>query len=145
MVTGKQEAYKKSLIKKLHVIKSQLGLSDYQYGALLDSFGVESSKDMSIDDLLRAISLINGIEPGEDPWRQRCKDAIRAYLSCINKNESDAYIQGMACRASGYDDFYKIPTSRLRDISYEFRRKAKISANVTKLVKNDVDYVSFLN
>jgi hypothetical protein len=145
MITSKQEAYRKSLIKRLHTVKSEIGLTDDQYRAVLSGFGVESSKQLSIDELLRAIELLQTRNPDDDKWRKRCIAAIGAYLRVTNRKENTDLIKGIACKASGYANFNKIPTSRLRDIYYEFSRKAKLTANITKMVNNDIDYVSSLN
>lgn len=145
MITSKQEAYRKDLIKRLHAAKTEIGLTDDQYRAMLSGFGVESSKQLSIDELIRAIELLQTRNPDDDKWRKRCIAAIGAYLRVTNRKENTDLIKGIACKASGYANFNKIPTSRLRDIYYEFTRKAKLTANITKMVNNDIDYVSSLN
>lgn len=145
MITSKQEAYRKNLIKRLHAAKTEIGLTDDQYRAMLSGFGVESSKQLSIDELIRAIELLQTRNPDDDKWRKRCIAAIGAYLRVTNRKENTDLIKGIACKASGYANFNKIPTSRLRDIYYEFTRKAKLTANITKMVNNDIDYVSSLN
>lgn len=145
MITSKQEAYRKNLIKRLHAAKTEIGLTDDQYRAMLSGFGVESSKQLSIDELIKAIELLQTRNPDDDKWRKRCIAAIGAYLRVTNRKENTDLIKGIACKASGYANFNKIPTSRLRDIYYEFTRKAKLTANITKMVNNDIDYVSSLN
>ena len=145
MITSKQEAYRKNLIKRLHAAKTEIGLTDDQYRAMLNGFGVESSKQLSIDELIKAIELLQTRNPNDDKWRKRCIAAIGAYLRVTNRKENTDLIKGIACKASGYANFNKIPTSRLRDIYYEFTRKAKLTANITKMVNNDIDYVSSLN
>ena len=144
-LTNKQKAFKNQLIKKLHAIKCEIGLTNDQYTSVLESFGVVSSKDLSIDELVRMIDLLRGSNPDDDKWRKRCIAAIGAYLRVTNRKENTDLIKGIACKASGYANFNKIPTSRLRDIYYEFSRKAKLTANITKMVNNDIDYVSSLN
>ena len=145
MITSKQEAYRKNLIKRLHAAKTEIGLTDDQYRAMLSGFGVESSKQLSIDELIKAIELLQTRNPNDDKWRKRCIAAIGAYLRVTTRKENTDLIKGIACKASGYANFNKIPTSRLRDIYYEFTRKAKLTANITKMVNNDIDYVSSLN
>lgn len=145
MITSKQEAYRKNLIKRLHAVKTEIGLTEDQYRAVLIGFGVDSSKQLSIDELIKAINLLQAHNPDDDKWRKRCIAAIGAYLRATNRTESIDLIKGIACKASNYDSFNRIPTTRLRDIYYEFSRKAKVSANVTNMVNNDIDYVSFLN
>jgi len=42
-------------------------------------------------------------------------------------------IKGIACRASGYDDFNKIPKERLRNLYYAFNNKVKDAKRVNSL------------
>ena len=39
MITSKQEAYRKNLIKRLHAAKTEIGLTDDQYRAMLNEIG----------------------------------------------------------------------------------------------------------
>lgn len=145
MITSKQEAYRKSLIKRLHTVKSEIGLTDDQYRAVLSGFGVESSKQLSIDELLRAIELLHTRNPDDDKWRKRCMAVIGAYLRRLNYAENADSIKAVACRAAGYENFNSIPVSRLREIYYEFLRRNKTSVYVKAVITKIEHELSNLN
>lgn len=145
MMTSKQEAYRKSLIKRLHTVKSEIGLTDYQYRAVLSGFGVESSKQLSIDELLRAIELLQTRNPDDDKWRKRCMAVIGAYLRRLNYAENAESIKAVACRASGYENFNSIPVSRLRQVYYEFARRNNTSRQVGAEISRIEHELSNLN
>lgn len=145
MATKKQQAYKAQLIKRLHTVVSKMGLSDDQYRAALNGFGVSSSKDLDITDLLRLIDLISTTNPDEDMWRKRCIAAIGAWLRSVNRSENIEMIKAVACRATHYNRFNQIPKSRLRDLYFEFVRKAKVSEEVEYIVKETINFQTLLN
>lgn len=144
-LTNKQQAFKNSLIKRVHTVVSQIGISDDQYRAALSSFGYNSSKDMPINELLRFIDVISHTDPDGDAWRKRTIAAIGAWLRATNKDENLALIKGIACQAAGCKKFNSIPQSRLRDIYYEFTRKAKTAKAVQAITAADVDYLASWN
>ena len=138
MQTSRQISFKKQLIKKLHTIKTSLGISDDQYRTALASFhDAEHSTDLSIEELSRLIDNIQSMNSGDDLWRKRCMAAIGGWLRAVNRFESSEVIKGIACRASGYENFNSIPAPRLRDIYYEFTRKAKTANNVSLIVADE--------
>jgi hypothetical protein len=139
-LTNKQKAFKNKLIQKLHTIKTDKGISEDQYRMALLSLGVKSSLELDIEELLRFIALLNGIDPDADMWRKRCMAAIGGWLKSVNRTDNADIIKGIACKATGYEYFNKIPTSRLRDIYYEFSKKAKTSNSITKLVSDEIEY-----
>jgi len=151
MITSKQMAFKGQLIKKLHTLKSSLGLSDDQYRAALASFHeAEHSTDLSIEELIRLIDLIQRIDPEEDMWRKRVMAAIGSYLRSVSMEKSNSilnsrYIKGIACNATGYKSFNRIPTSRLRDLYYEFTKKSKVVEKSNLITKEIADYQTFSN
>lgn len=140
MLTNKQIAFKKELIKKLHTLKTTRGISEDQYRAALGSFGVESSKDLSIKELIAIIDRFNGINPEDDLWRKRCMAAIGAWLRITHKVESRDYIHAIACQATGYVEFNKIPKSHLQSLYYEFIRKVKVIEGVDLVISEKIKY-----
>ena len=138
MVTSRQIAFKKQLIKKLHTIKTSMGISKDQYEAMLSGFGVNTSLDLSIDELTRLIDKIQQVDSNDDLWRKRCMAAIGSWLRSVNRTENSDFIKGVACKATGYKHFNAIPTSRLRDIYYEFSRKGKTAQNIESIVETEL-------
>ena len=144
-LTNKQQALKNSLIKRVHTIVSQIGISDDQYRTALSSFGYQSSKDMPIKELLRFIDVISHTDPDGDAWRKRVIAAIGAWLRATNRSESIDLIKGIACKATGCTSFNRIPQSRLRDIYYEFTRKTKTTEKVQTITASEVEYLAQWN
>lgn len=109
---------KKQLLKAFHTLCTVNGYSKEEKNALKQSFSVDSSAHMSIENLRQAIAFLN-VEP--DRWRKRVMASIGEYLRHINHPCGPEVIMATACRASGYDKFNQIPVSRLRAIYNEFR------------------------
>jgi hypothetical protein len=133
-LTDKQIAYHKSLIKRLHIAKSAAGMDDDTYYCFLFEFGVESSLEMSIDQLNEAINLLENKkqvkiqtkeEKETDMWRKRVMAAIGGFLEAINKESNADYIKGIACQCTSYKHFNQIPDSRLQDLYFTFLKKQK--------------------
>lgn len=55
----------KGQITKIHLLKQQLGLSDEEYGAALESYGVTTSKDLTYEQAADLIKKLIGLLPKE--------------------------------------------------------------------------------
>lgn len=55
----------KGQIAKIHTLKNQLGLSEEEYGAALESFGVSTSKDLSYEQAAYLIKRLEALLPKE--------------------------------------------------------------------------------
>ncbi|MCM1311224.1 MAG: DUF1018 domain-containing protein [Bacteroides sp.] len=129
----------KGLLKKYHTLCSVLGLTDEQKRAILQSWGVESSRDLSQHQLIDICAKLSaqvdekqGTAP-LDKLRKQVIAAIGAWLRETGQTESLAKIKGIAERASGYGDFNKIPRERLRNLIATFNNKVKDSRAVDAL------------
>ena len=60
-----------------------------------------------------------------DKLRKQVMAAIGGYLRKINRDGNAEIIKGIACRATGYTTFNKIPAERLRNLYNTFRNKQK--------------------
>lgn len=151
-ITPKQEAYRKRLMSKLHAIKKQRAMSDDEYRALLSGLDAYSSSELSIENLLRAIELLEGNTTPKtkhdeemDRWRKRVIASIGAWLRAMNKEESLDIIKGIACRATEAKAFNLIPLERLRSIYAAFNKKKKDLNFADKITAGEIDYKTFLN
>lgn len=143
-MTAAQTAYKKALLRKYHFVCRELGMTQEEKEVIKEGMGVKSSRNFSIDQLKQ---VIERLESGKDYnqvydnvgdlWRKRVIASIGAWLRVLNKTENAEMIKAVACRASGYENFNKIPVSRLRDLYYGFSRKAK-TAKQTNVVMDDI-------
>lgn len=127
---------KNKLIRQFHAVCHVNGLNEAEKEAIINSFGESSSKELTEQELEEAIRLV-GKEP--DKWRKRVLAAICGYLRTVHKGEYVDTAKSIACRAGGYSDFNKIPVSRLRDIYYEFTRKAETTKKA-QYVKADIEF-----
>lgn len=151
-ITPKQEAYRKRLMGKLHTIKAQRALSEEDYRAFLSGFDAYSSSELSIENLLRAIELLEGNTTPKtkhdeemDRWRKRVIASIGAWLRAMNKEETLDIIKGIACRATEAKAFNLIPLERLRSIYAAFNKKKKDLSFADKITAGEIDYKTFLN
>jgi hypothetical protein len=145
-------AYKKALLRKYHTVCRDLGVTESEKIAIKESFGVNSSRNLSeiqltqlIDRLVKGQDLSKTQKTKEDLWRKRTMAAVGAWLRMMNKTEGADTVKAIICRASGYTNFNKIPISKLRSVYYEFVQKSK-TISTTRQVKNDlVEYLKFTN
>lgn len=129
----------RSILKKFHTLCSVLGLTDDEKHAIVSSYGVESSRDMDTHDLINVCAKLSEqankkAGHGEvDKLRKRVMASIGAYLRATGRKGNATVIKGIACRASGYDDFNKIPKERLRNLYYAFNNKVKDTRSVDSI------------
>ncbi|MBA4500508.1 hypothetical protein ACIXHV_21195 [Bacteroides fragilis] len=121
----------RDILKKFHTLCSVLGLTDAEKRAIVESYGVESSRDMDTHDLINVCGKLSAqanekTGAGEmDKLRKRVMAAIGRYLKATGKESNATVIKGIACRATGHTDFNKIPRERLRNLVGAFNNKVK--------------------
>lgn len=121
----------KGLLKKFHTLCSVLGITDEQKRTILASWGVESSRDLDqhqLIDICGKLSAQVDEKQGTarlDKLRKQVIAAIGRWLRETRQDESIGKIKGIACRATGYADFNKIPRERLRNLIATFNNKVK--------------------
>lgn len=118
------------VLRKFHTLCSRLGLTVAEKRAIVESFGVESSADIDTHDLINVCATLSmQLEGGKndtmDKLRKQVMAAIGGYLRKINRDGNAEIIKGIACRATGYTTFNKIPAERLRNLYNTFRNKQK--------------------
>ena len=140
----------KGVLKKFHTLCSVLGLSQDEKRAIVESYGVESSRDMDTHDLINVCANLseqankkNGTSD-LDKLRKRAMAAIGSYLHSVKRESNASIIKGIACRATGYEDFNKIPRERLRNLIATFNNKVKDKQGVNDLI-NSMMLQSFMS
>lgn len=129
----------KELLKKYHTLCTLLGLDDESKRAILTSWGVESSRDLSQHQLIDICAkLSEQVDEKQgtarlDKLRKQVIAAIGGWLRQTGQPENVAKIKGIAERASGYSDFNKIPRERLRNLIATFNNKVKDARAVDAL------------
>ncbi len=126
----------RGILKKFHTLCHVLGLTDDEKRTIIESYGVESSRDMDTHDLIDVCASLAeqaNKKTGTadlDKLRKRVMAAIGGYLRMIGKESNASVIKGIACRATGYADFNKIPRERLRNLVGAFNNKVKDAQSV---------------
>ena len=125
------EQIHKGILKKFHTLCSVLGLGEAEKRAIVGSYGVESSRDMDTHDLIDVCARLSAqvnerTGAGElDRLRKRVIAAIGACLRAAGGKDDIDTIKGVACRATGYAGFNKIPRERLRNLVWTFNNRVK--------------------
>ena len=129
----------RGLLKKFHTLCTVLGLDDEAKRAMLASWGVESSRDLSqhqLIDICAKLSEQVDHKQGTarlDKLRKQVIASIGRWLRKTGQAEGISKIKGIAMRASGYNDFNKIPRERLRNLIATFNNKVKDARAVDAL------------
>lgn len=129
----------KGLVKKYHTLCTVLGLDDEAKSAILTSWGVESSRDLTQHQLIDICAKLSSqVDEKQgtarlDKLRKQVIAAIGGWLRETGQSEGLSKIKGIAMRASGYDDFNKIPRERLRNLIATFNNKVKDARAVDAL------------
>ena len=126
------------LLRKFHALCSRLGLTEAEKRAIIESFGVESSADIDTHDLIDICASLSKQLEGDkgdemDKLRKRAMAAVGGYLRKIGRESNAEIIKGIACRATGYQSFNKIPAERLRNVYHAFRNKQKDIDSVERI------------
>jgi GH18 family chitinase len=144
--TEKQQT---GLLKKFHTLLNKAGLGTDEKQVILSQYGVESSRDLSVTELVEICERLDinaTLEQTEnDRWRKRVIAAIGGWLRMLSKNENAHVIKGIACRATGHRNFNDIPVDRLRNIYYAFQKKQRDFRAVEMLTDEELTLISYLN
>ena len=129
----------RGLVKKFHTLCTVLGLDDEAKHAILASWGVESSRDLTQHQLIDICAkLSEQVDEKQgtarlDKLRKQVIAAIGGWLRETKQQSNISIIKGIAMRASGYNDFNKIPRERLRNLIATFNNKVKDARAVDAL------------
>lgn len=136
---------RKRMIQKVHVLKSAAGLKEWQYTAILERYGAESSTELSLGQLERLATELKAMssdsELAKDVQRKRLLAAVCAvcaevvpYWESLDKGARIAYAKKVACRAAGWEEAYdkygrdrinRLGLDRLRSLTYAFSKRKK--------------------
>ena len=143
---------KKQAIKRFHVLLMQCGITDDGKAGILSAYGVESSTEL---DLMQLNEINNRLEQelpqkeqpkrksGIEAERRRCMAATGRWLARKGYIKPAAWglpewqkIQRTICRAAREDDFWKIPLSKLRALTYEFNKQREVMDTVATYINH---------
>ena len=109
----------RGILKKFHTLCGVLGLTDDDLINVCAKLSEQANRKAGHGEI--------------DKLRKRVMASIGAYLRATGRESNATVIKGIACRASGYDDFNKIPKERLRNLYYAFNNKVKDAQSVNSL------------
>jgi len=118
------------ILRKFHTLCGLCGMTPEEKGALVASFGVESSADIDTHDLIDICGKLSA-QLGQktpatmDRLRKQVFGSVGGYLRKMGLDGNAELIKSIACRSTGYDDFNRIPAERLRNVYYAFLNKQK--------------------
>lgn len=131
-----------SLLRQYHAMCRVLGIKPEEQEAIKHGYGVSSIGELTDSQLVDLIAKLNN---DANRWRRRVMAAIAAYLRYINYPENVQTIKAVACRAAGYDDFNRIPVSRLRAVYYEFVRRNRTAESTSIAISHIEQTIATLN
>lgn len=116
---------KQKLIKKLHALCGKNHIDEETRKAMVAGYGKESSKDMTISELVDLCVKIEGDAKKDemDRWRKRVIASVGAYLKAMDYVDNIDAIKATVCRAAKADRFNAIPLDKLRSIYNAFKRR----------------------
>ncbi len=129
---------KGQLIRRLHTLRGAVGMTQDEYETLLESYGVESSKELDERQLEKLCEFLQKQAGGErrdmDAQRKRLLAAVCAFCDAavpgweaLGPEQRVEYAKGVACRAAQVDcgRFNRIGMDRLRSLTYAFRKRLR--------------------
>ncbi len=144
----KKQQSKKALVKRYHIICSQLKMNQEDKLNFLSAWDAESSLDLTPDQLDEACGILEDrYDNNMDKWRKRVIACIHGWFKLIGRKDVDInYVKAIARRAAGnYDAFNGIPIDRLQNIYYSFRNKQDVFRNTGYIANDELNYMQFRN
>ncbi|MBV5327225.1 MAG: hypothetical protein JZU65_06225 [Chlorobium sp.] len=146
LTADKQHSF---LLKRFHILCTKAGMQLYEKQAMVGSYGHESSRDMTNAELMQACTVLErAIEPElvkMEIWRKRVIGSVGGWMRLVGRGNNIDMIKAISCRASGFDDFNKIPIDRLVNIYNTFLKKQKDWKNIGELVTEELTTLTHLN
>lgn len=138
-----------SLVKKYHTLATKLGLDKADKAAIMESYGVSSSLDLSVNELVELCTVLERDNNPKvlqlDKLRKQVMASIGGWLQTISQEGGADRIKAIACRATGNRRFNDIPAERLRNIYHAFLNKQRDFKAVGKLADEELEILSYLN
>lgn len=138
------EQQKNALIKRFHTLIGKAGISAENKAIILAQYGVESSKELEVADLIEVCNALDYQANPElaqtDRFRKRLIAAVFNWLKKMGRHDATTeLVKAIACRAAGVDRFNQIPLERLRSLYYAFGKKSRDLDFVSKITADEID------
>ncbi|MDR0871854.1 MAG: hypothetical protein LBN27_00095 [Prevotellaceae bacterium] len=140
------------LIKKFHTLCSRIGIgNDAKELLLIDNFGVSSSRDLSVGQLvmicdhLGASTSLSDRDLELDKLRKRLIASVFAWGKSMGLSFDMVKVKKIAARAAKRTDFNDIPKEQLRSLYAAFNKKKKDLSTVEYFTADMIEYLSTYN
>lgn len=150
----------KNLVKKFHTLLSKYSIRNEDKMTILGTFGVESSLDLTIDELAQVCDAIESTfgkkeadkQAKLDTQRKRLIASIFAWRKSLGAPADMNLVKAIACRAAEIPEGYalsvrfnSIPEVKLQSLYNAFKHMAKDMGKVKDLTQEMIDKLSLLN
>ena len=144
-----KDILQKQLLCKFHTLCAKAGLESYEKREMMSSYNVESSTELSVNELIELCAkleeTLNPKIPEMDVWRKRLMASIGGWLRAMNFDENAQKIKSIACRAAKKERFNNIPLEQLRSLYYAFKKKKDDLEMVDVMTVDELDILKLLN
>lgn len=146
--------YKNRLIRLFHTLLREAKIDDENKMMLLNSYGVESSKDLEVWQLSKLCTFLqNQLSPEDKELDAQRKKFIAIACSfceaiCVKNwdkftpKERVDYAKAIACKAAEVNSFNSINGDRLRRIAYMLKNRTAEMKNVEKIMVGEINIES---
>ena len=146
----------KGLIKRFHTLLGKYKVSNEAKEALLAGFGVESSTELNVMQLVELCETVEKqFTPGSDELdklRKRLMASIYGWRKALGCVTTATEVKAIACRAAGIPDGYSvdirynsIPKEKLNSLYHAFCKKTKDLSIVSDMTNELTDKLTILN
>ena len=143
------EKSRKTFLRKFHTICTKMDIEESAKRAMIESYGVTSSRDLDAHQLMDLINKLEGIQRPQlidlDKYRKRLIAAIFAWRKATSNDSNINEVKAIACRAAGVDNFNRIPLERLRSLYNAFVNKTKDLKFVDQVTAEEIAYKQSVN
>ena len=143
------EKSRKTFLRKFHTICTKMDIEESAKRAMIESYGVTSSRDLTAHQLLDLINKLESIQRPSlidaDKYRKRLIAAIFAWRKATGNDANMNEVKAIACRAAGADRFNAIPLERLRSLYNAFTNKSKDLQFVDQVTAEEIAYKQSVN
>lgn len=154
------ELTQQKLVKRFHTLLTKYSIRNEDKMTILGSFGVDSSTELSIDDLIALCDTIEKTfskdhadkEEKLNKARKRVIASIFGWRASMGAPADMNLVKAIACRAAEVPEGYalnvrfnSIPEEKLRSLYNAFNHMAKDLGKVKELTQEMVDKLTSLN
>ena len=138
-----------TMLRKFHTICTKMDLPESAKRAMIESYGVTSSRELDAHQLIDLCNKLEGVQSTQlidaDKYRKRLIAAIFSWRKAMGDQSNINEVKAIACRAAQVDRFNAIPLERLRSLYNAFVHKSKDIDFVDQLTSEEIAYKQSVN